>query len=1062
MFVIILLLLFATNIFWVQAQEKGISHTPSTETSKQPIVPVNQQTAAGILVYSIDPETKEPVLLLGERDQESWWDSFGGAHDVREGTKGDQTLADTASREVLEESMGIFHYIPMDLQKFPSHDVRNEDGTIYRMYIAPHDYVPAEIFKKRLQTQTRHEQREHVDFKWVPIKDILSHLGQTATPEEKKKKTRILYQGKDEQPLILFPPFAKMLSQESVKKILQQILKKQKIAALHTQSSDIDSHWKTQSTPSPEHQLAETVTKHGSVMAEIKSKYPQPMQDPKLSIHKKERLRHLRGKADLNEEDQKKLAKLTLKSSLITLAQDLKNLPYTQTQAYLSLVMGDDYQQDQDVKDLIRTFLQKYSLQAKTLKSLRNEDDPYFNTLIQAFLEEISHKDFFAFYHATDPIMGFIYDIYSEFRAQLMLESSEDRAALRGLDKHFAQYFNVENLIQSYTQKHGFVHNYQEGYQDVGLSTNLFLFGSDNLENSATYRLFYNSESISPPDYEKLFNNFMTTIGFESRFSDFQPIFENYLSKNNGRLYQIFISPLVVDQMAYTSIQAGFVLNFGINNQINHSITEPVSVLRNNPSSFKDLLQKASSKGSVDSSNLLNPYSSQSQSSFEINDVQARLYLKPEYMFDPKYVHMKTYWRYPLSSDKDRQYRQKIHKLVQQNLARWLASQVKTPEKTFYKEPKLQKLHEYAYEGIMGKKLERQSSAGLFPIYIQEGNLEALRDLLKEHPIDLNKPIHNTNYQSSKKNIVSPLKFAILSGQREIAEFLYDQGALLPDKIHFLEILKINSQKLMAALLERDPTIINSPGLLNNASVYSSVDMITYLLEKGADPNAQNIVNVPPLFDAVRLKRPDVIKLLCQYGANINQKRVGYDNDESLFFHAARHGATPVVIQTLMDQGLDLFEMFKTNSSSDSYTPLQYIFESLAVPNPTPWVPILRSFIEKGANVNFIIYGNQTMLDFLRSVANNSRYKIPEILALLEEKRRDPTLLPTLALLQEGQRPPEDLLSLIGDKKLKTEDLENLYQNSALLFEEVDLLSKVWGTLFPPSDDESNEDMERK
>lgn len=63
--------------------------------------------SAGVLIYSINPNTKEIMFLLGkERIETEWedsgkWASFGG------GSKMGETVMETAIREFIEETMGF-------------------------------------------------------------------------------------------------------------------------------------------------------------------------------------------------------------------------------------------------------------------------------------------------------------------------------------------------------------------------------------------------------------------------------------------------------------------------------------------------------------------------------------------------------------------------------------------------------------------------------------------------------------------------------------------------------------------------------------------------------------------------------------------------------------------------------------------------------------------------------------------------------------------------------------------------------------------------------------------
>ena len=50
-------------------------------------MPATKDSAAGILVYSVDPKTKKQVVLLGKRTNHRWWGNFGGKSDINIGRR---------------------------------------------------------------------------------------------------------------------------------------------------------------------------------------------------------------------------------------------------------------------------------------------------------------------------------------------------------------------------------------------------------------------------------------------------------------------------------------------------------------------------------------------------------------------------------------------------------------------------------------------------------------------------------------------------------------------------------------------------------------------------------------------------------------------------------------------------------------------------------------------------------------------------------------------------------------------------------------------------------------
>lgn len=126
--------------------------------------------------------------------------------------------------------------------------------------------------------------------------------------------------------------------------------------------------------------------------------------------------------------------------------------------------------------------------------------------------------------------------------------------------------------------------------------------------------------------------------------------------------------------------------------------------------------------------------------------------------------------------------------------------------------------------------------------------------------------------------------------------------------------------------------LLSSPGLLHSfsgdgftvlglASYFGQTDMVSYLLEEGADPNvaSDNQFLIAPLHSACAVSNYRVAELLIRYGADINAKQLqGYTP-----MHSAAHKGSKDIAELLLKNGADI------NARTDNgKTPLSLAIES--------------------------------------------------------------------------------------------------------------------------------------
>ncbi|MFN7710306.1 MAG: hypothetical protein ACK5O7_05050 [Holosporales bacterium] len=186
-----------------------------------------ERTAAGVVHYAnLDGV---PHVLLGRRVDEACnsqhgetgsWCNLGGGTDAQDSVEGEShvSLARTASREVAEESNGIYAHHPLLLRQRPYVDTFNGE-LLYRTYFQRVQHIPAETFLEKQAEAVAHG-REYTSFLWVKVADLLSAL---------KKGTAMVYPNADE-PVHLYPPLLQTLLTPAAMAFLEHIAERGEIS----------------------------------------------------------------------------------------------------------------------------------------------------------------------------------------------------------------------------------------------------------------------------------------------------------------------------------------------------------------------------------------------------------------------------------------------------------------------------------------------------------------------------------------------------------------------------------------------------------------------------------------------------------------------------------------------------------------------------------------------------------------------------------------------------------------------------------------------------------------
>lgn len=152
---------------------------------------------------------------------------------------------------------------------------------------------------------------------------------------------------------------------------------------------------------------------------------------------------------------------------------------------------------------------------------------------------------------------------------------------------------------------------------------------------------------------------------------------------------------------------------------------------------------------------------------------------------------------------------------------------------------------------------------------------------------------------------VSATLYALYHQQPEVAERIADaKSSHTP--LSIFEAAALGRAPAVREALDADPTLGNAfapDGFtpLGLAAFFSRLDVVTLLLDRGADPNAasRNAMHVAPLHSAVAAKHIGIAAALLAHGADANAVQA----DEYTPLHEAAHNGQVEMIGLLLRHG---------------------------------------------------------------------------------------------------------------------------------------------------------------
>jgi 8-oxo-dGTP pyrophosphatase MutT (NUDIX family) len=342
----------------------------------------------------------------------------------------------------------------------------------------------------------------------------------------------------------------------------------------------------------------------------------------------------------------------------------------------------------------------------------------------EMLIEEQKNPHKIVAYHGMAAFPAFLMDFYTTFLNKfLVLPKGVQKADfLRLLERAFlkedSRQFkeNVDEfksqmdliLKQEKTKKVVESYNYLPGYQEQAISVNWFLLGNFARPTSCSY-LFYlagKSIDVSLSDI-KTFETLFHAMGLSNQLSEkyaqeLRNIYEKYFPQADsyGRMLQIFIDPLVVDEVSYLSERLGWPL----------VLDDPIAT----PSAFIESLKKSPSQTEGYLIKQKSHFKHQSEdfvpdSVLYLSYMEGRLWLNPQRIMDGSI----SFKMYETTSLKDPlAYKKELEGVCQNLMKDFVLASIESQE--LFKTPNIKKYFQTIETGITGS-IQKELSHNLMP-----------------------------------------------------------------------------------------------------------------------------------------------------------------------------------------------------------------------------------------------------------------------------------------------------------------------------------------------------------
>ena len=492
--------------------------------------------------------------------------------------------------------------------------------------------------------------------------------------------------------------------------------------------------------------------------------------------------------------------------------------PYSQTMGFLKAQLQDPFWGDrfvaidpQNLSEGIKTnIFQLYNTsQLNDHIGIRTDrNHPNLLPILDALLEEHKAMDRDFAYHGASPQVGVLYDIYTEFRRQLMGIKREDLFLARGTDQAFAGLHTVADFVQEQQRKQNkpfkALCNYGADYAEKALSVNLFLFGNYGAAFDDTIKFFMDGEADRNVTLTRSLLNFFTYFGLDvtdtASINALIQEFESLPLLDRGRLFQFSFAPGTIDEFIYLSESVGRGVNTDGSTDYDMSKKLTSDLLKN--------IKQVPLKVKEFSETVHHCEGAYPKKHFSLKEIQGRFLPYPHLFAEDSPLKVHSYWRgLSVSDPKILDYRNNLKGLVSKVVALSLGSKVVLPKATLLTDP----------SNMIARQNESnttQVSEHLRSAYICAGDLDQVQRVLgTADESEINRPIIDiADLEDHTPH--PPLYLGVKYHHPEVVAWLLSKGARV------------------------DNDASKGRSLMGWACMNGYPDVVQKLLDAGCNPNA--------------------------------------------------------------------------------------------------------------------------------------------------------------------------------------------------------------------------------
>lgn len=262
-------------------------------------------------------------------------------------------------------------------------------------------------------------------------------------------------------------------------------------------------------------------------------------------------------------------------------------------------------------------------------------DKDFEKVMLAALAQEqyYQQQQFVTFYHGANTLSGIISDICTEVQKIINIQNDELFRHFRLAETSFQTLSSLQDFLTQFQD----VVDHDPKYRAVAMCVNPYLFGNHHRAGECTYYYFASNSSIAfsvddPFKEQGLFAKFLHNIGMNKIqliqiLKDLNNLAKIML-KHGGRLFQIHAHQDVVDQLFYPA----------------HPMGPPIEK------------KGISDKEHVSMKKMLTAATTGELTDDEVFSLQARFFMHPDIINDPKKVQIKSYFHHPLSKQESLNY----------------------------------------------------------------------------------------------------------------------------------------------------------------------------------------------------------------------------------------------------------------------------------------------------------------------------------------------------------------------------------------------------------------------